>query len=660
MRLMEAIRRKGNLLLKGFLIMFVISVFAGLGVGFYSFSNRLRSLVPQGNEPELKDVGGLVSGGKYAGAVMLVNGEPVTRSEYADVYQSLMDRVNALSKDPWEVMYVYGYLINQFTTEGVLLAKARELGVTVSSEDIAKAKQDAIASYVNKQEGKSGNVVSALGRKLGAFREEKRAYAEFLERTGVSEQQWESSTRRQVLLDNTRKKLQEQTDTKKKTAAEEVKKKIDASLAKGEKFAELSRQYSDDATASKGGDIGTWVGRGLLFDEKVADKVFSTPLGQITEWFDIPAGFQRFEVYDKREAQGPEFEAQKPKLIEKLQKEKGKDYKPADDDLKKAYEAVKFRQILLRTTDEGAADKAVGELAKAAKVEINDPYLLAYQALIGDKLQPPAGIDYDALVKIAKNSLAAPDYDFSVIKTKLAQAKPEEPPASSAAPGAPAADAGAASKSAEAKGAADGTVSAGGAKGAAADGKGGTAPKRISLGAETGDTAAPGKPVPLYSLTVGLLNDGLQRAGANAGALPYFLLAKTYSDWLGDDEQLKKQAIDRDKARQKIAEYLAQVVDMLDYNASAYAYQGLNLAWMQKKDEAVKALESAQKYAPREPGDVWDVMRKAYTVLGDEAKAKQIEELSTKLRQEAMQKRMQQAMQQQGGGQSTPIQIPPQ
>lgn len=645
MRLMETIRRKGRTWLIGFLAFFVVSVFAGLGVGFFTgdFANSDR--------PDNPVRTGGVDKVVAESAVMYVNGRPVSDKEFAEANMNVRENMRQSSTDPGAALFAYGYMIRQLTTEGVLMGQAQELDVTVSAEDLETARENAIAQYVKQDEQAKGNLIGDLGRKVGAVRERKRAFGEFLQRMGWTEEQWLERARRELLMDNAKKKLQEAADAEKKLAAEQKKAEVDAALAKGEKFAEVSKKFSEDATAAEGGDIGTWVGRGLMFDAAIADKVFATPKGQVTEWFEIPAGFQKFEIYDKREAAGPEYEKEKPKLIEKLKQDKGeqaKDYVPTEDEIKKEYEAIKFRQILLKITDEGAGDAKLNELIEQAVVEINDPFMLAFQALSGDKLQPVKSITYDTLVQIAKNSLAAEGYDYTLIKAKLAQAPAEAGVATTGE------IADKAIAMAQDKYAPDAAAEA--ATDAASADTAAEQPKKIEMEPE-----ADKPPVPLYALAVGLLLKGLQDQGEQAGYEPYYLIAKTYADWLQDEEQLKQQPVDREKALAKIDEYITRVAKSLDYNGAVFALQGLNQAWMKKPEEARITLEKAQKYAPQQPGEVWDMLKTAYDVLGDKEKAQQIQTISDKLYQDYFQQQFQQQMQQQqqqGGGQSVPIQIP--
>lgn len=69
-------------------------------------------------------------------------------------------------------------------------------------------------------------------------------------------------------------------------------------LAKGEKFATLAREYSDDPySAQRGGDLGPSV-RGKYVD-KVEDYVWSAPLKQVSDVIQTEFGFHLVEVLDR-------------------------------------------------------------------------------------------------------------------------------------------------------------------------------------------------------------------------------------------------------------------------------------------------------------------------------------------------------------------------
>ena len=118
--------------------------------------------------------------------------------------------------------------------------------------------------------------------------------------------------------------------------------------------------------------------------------------------------------------------------------------------------------------------------------------------------------------------------------------------------------------------------------------------------------------------------------------------------------------MDRQKARDEAEKYLARATERNEYSALTYAYRGLNLAWLDRKDDAKAQLEKAQKYAPRQMGETWDLLKEAYQILDDKAKLSRAGRADHQLRQEQLQKMIEDAQkqQQQGGQQGMPPGMP--
>src|SRR5690606_26115605 len=91
---------------------------------------------------------------------------------------------------------------------------------------------------------------------------------------------------------------------------------------------------------------------------------------------------------------------------------------------------------------------------------------------------------------------------------------------------------------------------------------------------------------PLYALAIGYLKMGQAAEGDNPSMFSYWLVADTYMEWLQTEDMLLGQQVDRPKAREEIEANLAKVTESDNYNAAAYAARGLNLAWLDRADEA--------------------------------------------------------------------------
>jgi peptidyl-prolyl cis-trans isomerase D len=110
-----------------------------------------------------------------------------------------------------------------------------------------------------------------------------------------------------------------------KTDAEvaEIKKKAEDVLNKakhGGNFADLAKQYSEDTTKDKGGDLG-WIVRGQTVPEFEA-AAFSLPKGAISDLVKTQYGFHIIQVIDRQNARTQTFDEVRPMIEAQLQQEK--------------------------------------------------------------------------------------------------------------------------------------------------------------------------------------------------------------------------------------------------------------------------------------------------------------------------------------------------
>ena len=81
----------------------------------------------------------------------------------------------------------------------------------------------------------------------------------------------------------------------------------------GEDFAALAKEFSQDATASKGGDVGFFP-RGVMFP-KFEEVAFGLKPGQISPVFETPKGFNVLKVLEKKASSIRPFEEIKTPLL---------------------------------------------------------------------------------------------------------------------------------------------------------------------------------------------------------------------------------------------------------------------------------------------------------------------------------------------------------
>ncbi len=110
-----------------------------------------------------------------------------------------------------------------------------------------------------------------------------------------------------------------------KTDAEvaEIRKNAEEVLSKakhGGKFADLAKQYSEDTSKDKGGDID-WIVRGHTVPEFEA-AAFNLPKGSISDLVKTQYGFHIIQVIDRQMARTQTLEEVKPAILAQLQQEK--------------------------------------------------------------------------------------------------------------------------------------------------------------------------------------------------------------------------------------------------------------------------------------------------------------------------------------------------
>ena len=105
---------------------------------------------------------------------------------------------------------------------------------------------------------------------------------------------------------------------------EEIRKKAEDVLKKaqkpGAKFDELAKQYSEDTTKDKGGDLG-WITQGQTVPE-FEKAAFSLPPGQLSDLVKTQYGFHILKVLEHENARTRSFEEARPSLLFPLLEEK--------------------------------------------------------------------------------------------------------------------------------------------------------------------------------------------------------------------------------------------------------------------------------------------------------------------------------------------------
>ena len=135
---------------------------------------------------------------------------------------------------------------------------------------------------------------------------------------------------------------------------------VQAQLAKGEKFEDLARKYSTDATASRGGDVG-YFRMGQLVPE-FENACAKLDVGQTGDILRTQFGYHIIKVTDKKEPAIEDFEKVKPAVENELRRRKRSElFDKLVMDLKKKY-GVQIEEDVYKYLD--APEKTDQQAAK--------------------------------------------------------------------------------------------------------------------------------------------------------------------------------------------------------------------------------------------------------------------------------------------------------
>ncbi|MBI5574014.1 MAG: peptidylprolyl isomerase [Elusimicrobia bacterium] len=116
-------------------------------------------------------------------------------------------------------------------------------------------------------------------------------------------------------------RVEKNASTKEKSQALNKIKEVQMKLKKGEDFAKLAQQYSEDPGSQKnGGDLG-FIVRGMMV-KNFEDTAFKTPVGEISDYFETEFGYHILKVDAKQAKQKRSFEDVKLNLEKYLLAEK--------------------------------------------------------------------------------------------------------------------------------------------------------------------------------------------------------------------------------------------------------------------------------------------------------------------------------------------------
>ncbi len=137
-------------------------------------------------------------------------------------------------------------------------------------------------------------------------------------------------------------KVDRQWEAAKKAEARQRIEKIQQQLQKGESFETLARTHSEDATASKGGDLG-YVRTGQVL-KAFEETLFALKPGEVSDIVETQLGYHLIKAGDRKPETAIPFENLKDRLKTLLKQEKGKE--EANNYISKIREKAKIELFL--------------------------------------------------------------------------------------------------------------------------------------------------------------------------------------------------------------------------------------------------------------------------------------------------------------------------
>ncbi len=587
MRLMERIRTRMRVLFLSFAIIFVVSVFAGLGVGF--FGTSMRRPISTASRGDYRT---LVPG---VTAVASIDGEEIdilTFDKRLQLLRQQMRDSTVISRDPFQQLKLLSDTVDDLFTEYTLIKYAREQNLGVSEgevrEEINRRLELAYPSQTTDEP--SGSVLGELGRRFKSSTEREKALNEYVQTLGITLPMLKQEIRRELLNKKAIDHISDLEKAKKEADAQDRIMKVQAALEGGEDFGDLAEKYSDDTgSRDKGGLLEQMIPRGF-FDAAFDAVVYDMSVGDVSDPIETEFGYQIVKLIDKKAAEGPDWEAAKPGLTERIRQQRGETYEPTHEELKTLYEEVKIQHITLQTIADRETYGRVYWMTFAADRRIYDPMILAWRAANTEPLCFPELQD-TTMEQIARDSLleagadlsglAEKAYDFQRVKLLRYQRAYGDPPVEL---------------------------------------RPRFAEFNLEYDKEIDRTKPPEYPEldELYPLAAGLVKQAIKLNDAIANY--HYSLAAVYDDWLDSSKAREMFPIDVEAARVEMESELKRCLELYKFDGFYYALAGKNYAEWVKPDRAREKLAQAEKYAPGDI-DLLKILTGAYRLNGDDEKA---------------------------------------
>jgi len=269
-----------------------------------------------------------------------VNGVVITRNEFQVVYRQAVERHAQQGRpiDETHIAPIRRAVIQRMVEEELLVQESRRLGIDVAAEEVDRDMATARARFANEaafQEELAQQFVdeAQYRRKLKRQRAIDRLLAQEVDPTvSVSEaeirrfydtnpQRYHAPEKIRVRHILIRKGTGDEPETHE--AARRSMTTIKEKLDRGEDFAILAQDYSQEPTGAQGGDLG-YLQRGQLLPS-IEPAVFDLAVGEISPILTTEQGYHLFQVVDRQPASETAYEEARADIEKTLIQRKRED-----------------------------------------------------------------------------------------------------------------------------------------------------------------------------------------------------------------------------------------------------------------------------------------------------------------------------------------------
>lgn len=387
-RLMNRIRTKGQVWLLWVTIFFVVSVFAGLGVGNFAAGQRTPG---GGGAGDFFD-GTVPEEAKFAAHIGGVKVDFVKFQGLVDSMKREQEAQSGGTMSPEQTLEVMNNIIESVINEELLRAYGKRNSVTVSDTEVRDRVNEFKSQFISAggAEPEDKTILGEMKRSLGSGKSGEERWREWLVQNSYSDRDFFDEQKSSLAIEKARKHLEDKIIAKKAEVAEKIRNFVDAELEKGRKFEDLVRLFSFDFyTRDQGGEIPIAISPGF-FNQEFDDAVFKlkTP-GEFTPWFKTEFGWEKAQLIERNTKEKDKtLDELREELVSEIRKTKADDkYEPTEDELNEAYEliytTVKVRHLTLSEMASIDMAKHLEKLKSSAQILIVHPLVRGYRAMNG-------------------------------------------------------------------------------------------------------------------------------------------------------------------------------------------------------------------------------------------------------------------------------------